>query len=82
MKRFRDIINPDLTFPEEGYGPGFFGVFIEICKDATECHSCGKYRKNNCHVTLQHLCQHFFSLCPECMDLLLKKLGVAKREAP
>ena len=40
-----------------------------------ECHECGKVAKGHITVWLDHLCQHFFALCPKCWRELKERIG-------
>ena len=39
-----------------------------------ECHECGVIGKPRLVMWLNHLCQHYFALCPKCMKRMIKKL--------
>jgi hypothetical protein len=45
---------------------------FEIFKEIQECHECGKMERNRKVVWLNHLCQHYFALCPKCWIKLAK----------
>ena len=79
MKRWDKIIQPEFVMPKE-LRRDAYRCYLEKCNTVSECHGCGVFRRGNIHVNLSHLCQHFFSLCPDCMEIMLNKLGVEKLE--
>ena len=50
--------------------------------DLGECHGCGKRGKGFILIGLRHLCQHYVSLCPKCLDKLRQLTKKKLKEKP